>query len=418
MSGVSRDIDVSASDAERRGRHKRLARRVNMAVTVVMMVVAVVLMSWPWVMQQITASGMLNEVTHAESAVGALSDEAREEYLSQAAAYDAIIARDDGVEVDDAPDVGTVWQYSKQLTYQHDPMMSWVDIPSIGVSLPIYHGTTEDTLMNGVGHLEGTSLPVGGASTHCVLTAHSGMAGATMFDDIRMLGDGDLVLLHTMDETLAYKVTGSEVVLPDEMDSLKVEAGRDMLTLVTCTPYGVNDHRLLVHCKRTEYDEQAADEERSPVRRHYGVRDVAFFVASGVTVVLAVVLFARHVARRRRRRRAAGTADGGHDATHGAAHGADGGRHAGTGATGNGRDPARGAERRPDGAGRHGRIAVARDASGAGEGVREPRSGHVTGRSSAVGVGRRPRRVSVTRDGRDAPGPGDGGARGDGTSAP
>lgn len=287
----------------RRKAHARLMYRLNMTVTVIMMVAAVVLMSWPWVMQQITASGMLNEVTRAESTVGSLPAKAKREYLAQARAYDAMIARDAGVGTPDVPDVGQVWRYERQLTYQHDPMMSWVDVPSIGVSLPIYHGTTEDTLMNGVGHLKGTSLPVGGTSTHCVLTAHSGMAGATMFDDIRMLHAGDLVLLHTMDETLAYKVTGSEVVLPDEMDSLRVEEGKDLLTLVTCTPYGVNDHRLLVHCERTDYDKDAADAARSPLRRHYGVRDVAFFVAIGVTSVVLAAFAVRRTVRRHRRRK-------------------------------------------------------------------------------------------------------------------
>lgn len=294
------------SDTDKRKAHARLMRRLNVSFTIVMMSIAVVLMSWPWVMQQITASGMLDEVTHAESTVSALSDEAKREYLQQAEAYDAIIAEDDGVSVQDVPDVGTVWQYAKQLTYQHDPMMSWVDIPSINVSLPIYHGTTEDTLMNGVGHLEGTSLPVGGVSTHCVLTAHSGMAGATMFDDIRMLQDGDIVLLHTMDETLAYKVIGRETVLPDEMDSLKVQEGRDLVTLVTCTPYGVNDHRLLVHCERTEYDEATADDARSPLNRHYGVRDIAFFIAVGAVAITVVALLVRHAVRKRRHRKAAG----------------------------------------------------------------------------------------------------------------
>lgn len=306
---AGRHDDGAAMDA-RRMAHARLMRRLNMTVTVIMMVAAVVLMSWPWVMQQITASGMLDEVTSAESTVGSLPAEAKREYLAQASAYNAMIASDDGVSVPDAPDVGSVWRYERQLTYQHDPMMSWVDVPSIGVSLPIYHGTTEDTLMNGVGHLEGTSLPVGGTSTHCVLTAHSGMAGATMFDDIRMLHAGDLVLLHTMNETLAYKVTGSEVVLPDEMGSLRVVDGKDLLTLVTCTPYGINDHRLLVHCERTTYDKAAANAARSPLRRHYGVRDIAFFVAIGVTSVVIVALTIRHAIRRRRSRRKDGLAGG------------------------------------------------------------------------------------------------------------
>ena len=131
-------------------------------------------------------------------------------------------------------------------------MMSWVEIPSIDVSMPIYHGTSEEVLMAGVGHLEGTSLPVGGTSTHCVLTAHSGMRNLSMFDDIHSLEPGDLVLLHTMNKTLAYKMVDSEVVLPEEMESLTIEPGADKVTLVTCTPYGINSHRLLVRGHRVE----------------------------------------------------------------------------------------------------------------------------------------------------------------------
>ena len=113
--------------------------------------------------------------------------------------------------------------------------------------------------MAGVGHVEGTSLPVGGESTHCVITAHSGMRNLRMFDDIRQLEPGDLVLLHTMGDVYAYRVVSSEVVWPDETSSLAIAPGEDLLTLVTCTPYGVNDHRLLVHCERTDYVPEEQD---------------------------------------------------------------------------------------------------------------------------------------------------------------
>ena len=178
-------------------------------------------------------------------------------------------------------------------------MMSWVEIPSINVSMPIYHGTGEEALMAGVGHLEGTSLPVGGESSHCVLTAHSGMRNLSMFDDIHALEEGDLVLLHTMNQTLAYRVVGSEVVWPDEVESLAIEPGADKLTLVTCTPYGVNDHRLLVHCDRTEYVEQEAADQKSLLARHWGKREIAVLI---VAVAMALIMLDVVVHRLRRRR--------------------------------------------------------------------------------------------------------------------
>ena len=147
--------------------------------------------------------------------------------------------------------------YNSQLAIDGSGVMGYIEIPTIKVSLPIYHGTSEEVLMAGVGHLEGTSLPVGGTSTHCVLTAHSGMRNLSMFDDIHSLEPGDLVLLHTMNKTLAYKMVDSEVVLPEEMESLTIEPGADKVTLVTCTPYGVNSHRMLVRGHRVDNQSEA-----------------------------------------------------------------------------------------------------------------------------------------------------------------
>lgn len=193
--------------------------------------------------------------------------------------------------------------YAQQLIFDRDPMMSWVEIPSIDVSMPIYHGTSEEVLMAGVGHLEGTSLPVGGTSTHCVLTAHSGMRNLSMFDDIHSLEPGDLVLLHTMNKTLAYKMVDSEVVLPEEMESLTIEPGADKVTLVTCTPYGVNDHRLLVHCVRTKYNKKDVDKQKSLAGRHWGKREFAVLIVV-VAIVLLLLDIVIHTIRKRRKAKA------------------------------------------------------------------------------------------------------------------
>ena len=149
-------------------------------------------------------------------------------------------------------------------------MMSWVEIPSIDVSMPIYHGTSEEVLMAGVGHLEGTSLPVGGTSTHCVLTAHSGMRNLSMFDDIHSLEPGDLVLLHTMNKTLAYSV---------------------------------NDHRLLVHCVRTKYNKKDVDKQKSLAGRHWGKREFAVLIVV-VAIVLLLLDIVIHAVRKRRKGKA------------------------------------------------------------------------------------------------------------------
>ncbi|WJY93822.1 Sortase family protein [Corynebacterium felinum] len=135
-------------------------------------------------------------------------------------------------------------------------VMATVSIPKINSLLPIYHGTEESTLHKGIGHLFGTSLPVGGESTHSVLTGHTGLSQATLWDNLIDVHEGDAVYVNTLGETMKYQVTGTEIVLPEETDTLRVEEGKDKLTLITCTPYAVNSHRLLVHAHRVPMDEK------------------------------------------------------------------------------------------------------------------------------------------------------------------
>ena len=145
--------------------------------------------------------------------------------------------------------------YDTLLNVREDGLMGYVEIPAIGVNLPIYHGTEESTLDRGVGHLLGSSLPVGGTATHCVLTGHSGLAGQKMFSDLDLLKQGDIFFLRILGQTLAYKVVEINTVLPEDSEKLLIEPGRDLCTLVTCTPFAVNTHRLLVRGERIEYEE-------------------------------------------------------------------------------------------------------------------------------------------------------------------
>ena len=141
--------------------------------------------------------------------------------------------------------------YAQQLTV--GGVMAYVDIPKINVYLPVQHGTDADTLERAVGHVVGTSLPVGGSSTHAVLSAHSGMASSKLFSDIDQLAEGDTCYIHVLGEVLAYKVDTINTVLPTDTSLLQIEDGKDLVTLVTCTPFGVNTHRLLVRGHRVPY---------------------------------------------------------------------------------------------------------------------------------------------------------------------
>ena len=146
--------------------------------------------------------------------------------------------------------------YDEQLTV--GGVMCYIDIPKINVYLPVQHGTDADTLERAVGHVVGTSLPMGGSSTHAVLSAHSGMASSKLFSDIDQLAEGDTFYIHVLDEVLAYKVDAINTVLPMDTSLLQIEDGKDLVTLVTCTPFGVNTHRLLVRGHRIPYTPEQA----------------------------------------------------------------------------------------------------------------------------------------------------------------
>ena len=143
--------------------------------------------------------------------------------------------------------------------------LGYITIPKIDVNLPIYEGTSDDVLQKGVGHLEGSSYPLGGESTHSILSGHSGMASQKMFTDLEQLTPGDVFYLNVLNETLAYQVTEINTVLPYETDLLGIVPGEDLCTLVTCTPYGINTHRLLVRGSRIPYEKAAVLEEENAV---------------------------------------------------------------------------------------------------------------------------------------------------------
>ena len=146
--------------------------------------------------------------------------------------------------------------YSDQLTV--GGVMAYIDIPKINVYLPVQHGTDADTLENSVGHVVGTSLPVGGSCSHAVLSAHSGLASSKLFSDIDQLAEGDTFYIHVLGDTLAYKVDAVHAVLPTDTSRLQIEDGKDYVTLVTCTPFGINTHRLLVRGHRIPYTPKQA----------------------------------------------------------------------------------------------------------------------------------------------------------------
>ena len=192
--------------------------------------------------------------------------------------------------------------YKRVLDFNATGSMGYITIPKIDVKLSIFHGTSDKVLQEGVGHMEGSSLPVGGIGSHCVLTGHTGEAHAKLFTDIRNLKSGDMFYLHILDRTLAYQVDQIKVVLPGDTSDLRRNTDNDYCTLITCTPYGVNSHRLLVRGVRAEYIPEMEAEQASDgpaVFKWFQEWNIMIGLAVGL-VILIIVLIPVIVRRRKK----------------------------------------------------------------------------------------------------------------------
>ena len=192
-------------------------------------------------------------------------------------------------------------KYESLLDVSGTGIMGYIEVPKIDCSLPIYHGTDEGALQIAIGHLEGSSLPVGGKSTHFVLSGHRGLPSARLFTDLDQMEEGDIFILNILGRKLAYEVDQIRVVLLEEMSDLEIEEGKDLCTLVTCTPYGINTHRLLVRGHRTEYVEKKVEEEKKEVQTKK--TDIRLMIAGGAGVLILLIIIIVIVIKRRRKRR-------------------------------------------------------------------------------------------------------------------
>lgn len=190
-------------------------------------------------------------------------------------------------------------KYESLLDVSGTGIMGYIEIPKIACSLPVYHGTDEGALQIAIGHLEGSSLPVGGKSSHCVLSGHRGLPSARLFTDLDQMEEGDTFILNILGHKLAYEVDQIKVVLPEEMSDLEIQEGKDLCTLVTCTPYGINTHRLLVRGHRVKYVETKVQEQKEVSKPKTDTRLVIAGAVAGA-VVLFIIIFA---VRRRRKHR-------------------------------------------------------------------------------------------------------------------
>ena len=256
---------------------------------------SLVMMFYPWISNFVNQHQADITVDNYKKKEKSLSEEQKEEMWKKAQMYNADLAEnqveltDPFVESKSAIKSGLI--YNNLLNIDKSGMMCYLEIPCINVNLPVFHGTAASTLERGIGHLEGSSLPVGGKSTHAVLTGHTGLNNAKLFTDLTEVKEGDLFFLHTLGKDLAYRVIGTEVVLPEETQDLLIRKGKDLVTLITCTPYGVNSHSLFLTGIRTKYtpeEKENAKDDRSKDSQWMNAYKKAAII--GLAIALAVII--------------------------------------------------------------------------------------------------------------------------------
>lgn len=253
-------------------------------------------LNYPFAGQLVNRRSQSTVIAAYEEEVEELSEERREELLFEAQAYNEALADAGQTAIQDAfsASLEESEAYEGLLDTDGDGMMGYLDIPSVHIALPIYHGTSADVLEKGAGHLEGTSLPIGGENVHAVISAHNGLPSKLMFTDLDRLQEGDLFFLTVLGERLAYRVEEIHVISPHETELLRITEGEDRVTLLTCTPYGVNSHRLLVQGLRTESEPLEREEPQERNQETTGKWEIGkgiFFASVAGFVLTAVILF-------------------------------------------------------------------------------------------------------------------------------
>lgn len=248
-------------------------------------------------------------LTDYDDSVQKMDEEKKKEYWEEAKAYNERLAGSSQQLMDAFSDKKQKEdsEYDQILNLEENTgVMGSIEIPKISVYLPIYHGTSSEVLERGVGHLEGSSFPIGGKSTHTVLTGHRGLPSAELFTNLDQIQENDVFYIHVLGKTLAYKVYDIETVKPTEVDSLAIQQGRDLATLVTCTPYGINSHRLLIHALRIPYKGEQEDTKKALQDNlwQWLLKQKVFLASVGIVILLLIYGIVQMIRSRRQKRRA------------------------------------------------------------------------------------------------------------------
>ena len=240
-----------------------------------------------------------------DEAVQTMDESKRKKYWKEAEDYNAMLVKEnpqlsDAFSQEEKKEDST---YNHVLDMEESGVMGALEIPKISLYLPIYHGTSAEVLEKGIGHLEGSSIPIGGKDTHAVLTGHRGLPSAELFSNLDQLERDDEFYIHILGKTLAYKVFNVETVRPEETGHLTIAKGQDRVTLVTCTPYGINTHRLLVHAKRVPYTEQKDENTSKSNLWNWLLKQKTFLASTGVLILLIIYSLIHRKNKKKRKNR-------------------------------------------------------------------------------------------------------------------
>ena len=266
------------------GRKNSLKDRLSTAFMVLLLIIGTGLFLYPTIGDMYNRHIASVAERHEDQAVQALSEDDREEVLWKAQEYNRMVYENGLFRVSGMENDG----YGDTLNVTGEGIMCSLNIPRIGIDLPVYHGTSEEVLQSAAGHYHGSSLPCGGEDTHCIITGHTGLTSAKLFTDLAKLREGDMFFIKVLGEVHAYRVISVATVLPYEMESLVIEPGRDLVTLVTCTPYGINTHRLLVTGERTRYERPDLARARAVSMDGYPLTFI--LIVSAVLIMAAVLM--------------------------------------------------------------------------------------------------------------------------------
>ncbi|MCD7947804.1 MAG: class C sortase [Oscillospiraceae bacterium] len=274
-----------------------MKKHVPTIIVILIFLVGLSVLLYPTISNLVNERNQSRVITDYRGEVGNLREEEYAQILADAQAYNAAHKFNDFSVTEEEASADPVYQ--SLLSVNGSAVMGYLDIPKINVTLPVYHGAGETVLQTGIGHLPQTSLPVGGVGTHCVVSGHTGLPAAELLTDLDQLAAGDLFQVHVLNETLTYEVDQILVVEPAELGALAIDQEMDYMTLVTCTPYGVNSHRLLVRGHRVDNSPELAAERTAAAAQRLVIYRLAVAIPVAIVVVVVVVLVTRRVTRRK-----------------------------------------------------------------------------------------------------------------------